>query len=124
MAFQGRPDAIWVYDLESKALTKLTFEAGEHETPVWSADGQRVAYASTRQGYARAVFTRAADGSGPEELVFSTDAHVHLSSWSPDGKTLLYDQTGPEDGFDVWTHHPGDRAPQQLHDFEAFLRAS
>jgi hypothetical protein len=101
VAFQGPPDDIWVMQLDSKAMTQLTFDPGEHETPVWSPDGRRVAYASSRKGYARAVFARAADGNGPEERFFVTDAHVHLSAWSPDGRSILFEQGETATGWDL-----------------------
>ena len=34
-------DDIWVYDLGRGTMTRLTFEPGEDETPVWSPDGFR-----------------------------------------------------------------------------------
>jgi len=114
VAYQGPPDDIWVLQLDSRAVTKLTFEPGEHETPVWSPDGKRVAYTTSRRGYARAVFARAADGNGPEERFFVTDAHVHLSSWSTDGRTILFEQGEADTGWDLWMYRLGESRPQPV----------
>jgi serine/threonine-protein kinase len=114
VALQAPPDDIWVLQLDSHAMTKLTFEPGEHETPVWSPDGKRVAYTSSRRGIARAVFVRAADGNGPEERLFVSDRHIHLSSWSPDGQSILFEQGEVATGYDIWMYRFGDPKPQPL----------
>jgi len=114
VAFQGPPDDIWILQLDSKAMTRLTFEPGEHETPVWSPDGKRVAYTSSRQGIVRAVFARAADGNGAEDRLFAGDAHIHLSSWSPDGRSIVFEQSGTATGWDLWAYRLGDPKPQPL----------
>jgi serine/threonine-protein kinase len=114
VALQAPPDDIWVLQLDSKAMTKLTFEPGEHETPVWSPDGKRIAYTSSRRGIARAVFARAADGNGPEERLFVSDKHIHISSWSADGQSIVFEQGEVTTGFDVWMYRLGESKPQPL----------
>src|SRR5687768_14515477 len=37
----------------------------------------------------RRILIRAADGSGAERMIWSGSGHNHLTSWSPDGKTIL-----------------------------------
>jgi Tol biopolymer transport system component len=114
VALQAPPDDIWVLQIDSKAMTRLTFEPGEHETPVWSPDGKQVAYTSSRRGIARAVFVRATDGNGPERLLFTSDAHIHLSSWSADGRSLFFDQGEAATGWDLWVYRFGESKPQPL----------
>ena len=43
-------DDIWVLDVTRRVLNRVTFVAGEDETPAWSPDGTELAFASTRQG--------------------------------------------------------------------------
>jgi len=78
---------------------RLTFDAGEDETPVWSPDGRSIAYSSTREGLGRAIYRKAADGSGKEELLWSGKGHVHLGGFTPDGTSLVvsYAADGPYD---------------------------
>jgi eukaryotic-like serine/threonine-protein kinase len=79
---------IWKYDIERTTLTKMTFE-GSNDVPVWSRDGQWVAYRSTRDGKS-AIYRMSVNASGPPELVVAEPGFaVFPSSWAPDG-TLLY----------------------------------
>jgi Tol biopolymer transport system component len=81
-----------VLSLARGTLTRLTHENGEDESPVWTPDGKRVTYSSTR-GTARLTFWRNADGSGPEEQLFSGTRHQHLNGWTPDGQILLTEES-------------------------------
>lgn len=95
---------IWVLDLRRDAMTRLTFDPGEDETPVWSPDGTWVAYAGSHSGTgaARNVFRKSADGSGSEEQVFASGNHMHVDDWSRDGGALLVSIEGAETQSDVW----------------------
>jgi Tol biopolymer transport system component len=98
-------DDIWVVDLRrDAAATRLTFDPGEDETPVWSPDGKWVAYAGSHvgTGTARNVFRKMADGSGSEEALFASDRHVHVDDWSRDGKVILLSIDGGATQSDIW----------------------
>jgi Tol biopolymer transport system component len=84
---EGRDN--WVVDLKRGAFTRLTFDGGEDETPVWSPDGRSIYWTSTRSGVNRGIYRKASDGSGAEQLIWSGDAHVHLGNLTPDGATLV-----------------------------------
>ena len=91
----GDADDIWVIDLQTGAPQRLTFNAGEDETPVWSPDGLWVAYASDRSE-GRQILRRRADGGGAEERVWSGAAHLHVEDWTPDGRYLITSGVGEE----------------------------
>jgi Tol biopolymer transport system component len=59
--------------------------------PIWSGDGQRVAFQSNREGDL-GIFVRRADGSGPtERLTKAAEGEAHIpESWSPDGTHVLF----------------------------------
>ena len=94
---------IWIQDVARRSLVRLTFDSGEDETPVWSPDGAWIAWATQRSGRPRQVMRRRTDGSGEEQVVWSTDRHLHLHDWSPDGKELLATQDAVTAGREVWT---------------------
>jgi dipeptidyl aminopeptidase/acylaminoacyl peptidase len=74
--FQGATDTlgrshIWLIDLSRGVDTRLTAhptdDASEY-TPIWSADGKRLIFGSTREG-GNDLFWKDVDGGGPEELL-------------------------------------------------------
>lgn len=55
--------------------------------PVWSPDGELIAFASNRDGF-QEVYLMRADGSGVRRLT-NLNASTYASSWSPDSRSLL-----------------------------------
>jgi eukaryotic-like serine/threonine-protein kinase len=84
---EGRDN--WLLDVRSGAFTRLSFDPGEDETPVWSPDGKSVFWTASRGSVNRAIYRKSADGSGAEQIVWSGDAHIHLGGATPDGSTLV-----------------------------------
>jgi serine/threonine protein kinase/Tol biopolymer transport system component len=75
---------LWVYDVIRATWSQLTFN-GRSFVPVWTPDGKRVTFAVTADGASK-VYWKAADGSGPDELLSSSPGNPH--SWSRDGRYL------------------------------------
>jgi dipeptidyl aminopeptidase/acylaminoacyl peptidase len=99
---QDGQNDVWVADVLRGTMSRLSFEPGEDETPAWSPDGRTVAWAATRGSVTRAIFRRAADGSGKEEMIWSHENHSHLREWLPDGKALLLEILDSKMGMDIW----------------------
>jgi serine/threonine-protein kinase len=79
---------VWIYDLERDAPTRLTLDPAVDSNPIWTPDGERVLWQSSRDSPST-VFSKAADGTG-EAKPLTSDGHVQgPSSISPDGKTLV-----------------------------------
>jgi serine/threonine-protein kinase len=85
---RGADDEVWIYQLSSGALTRLTFSGGNF-CPIWSGDGLRLAYVSARASN-EGIYARPADGSGAEEWLYGDFTARLPSDWSIDGKTLLF----------------------------------
>jgi Tol biopolymer transport system component len=86
----GESDSeIWIYDLKRQVNTRLTFGPGSSSSPVWSRDGQWVAYVGVRGK--NSLYRKPSNGTGQEELLFEGDATARNPfDWSADGKTLLF----------------------------------
>lgn len=87
---------VWIYELPSGPLTRLTTEGTSNDRPEWMPDSKHVVFRSNRSG-SNAVWIQPIDGSGDAKLLYA-DAHARIDEAvvSPDGKYLLYqrDVTG------------------------------
>jgi hypothetical protein len=101
---------IWIKDLDSGTMTKLTFEGGFR--PGWSPDGQYVTFISGRDGL-RKAYRRRADGTGSAELLLEHNWQVHEVAYSPDGEWLVHriGGGGAGDLYAVRTNGEGDPEP-------------
>jgi serine/threonine-protein kinase len=88
---------LWLLDIARQAWSRLTF-AKDNGDPVWSPDGTRIAFTSNRDGPYN-LYLIAADGGGVERLTTSASWQFP-SSWSPDGRVLLFGNSHPE--WDIW----------------------
>ena len=79
---------LWIYEIDREVMSRLTTTPEEEETPQWSPDGTRVAFASERDGQ-RGLFVMQSDGSGSEQRLWATPDHFHVNAWSPDGKSII-----------------------------------
>ena len=95
----GQAD-IWVLDLARGVRTRLTFGPIANQWPAWSPDGKWIAYVSY-SGAHTILSRKPADGSGPEEQLYTEDQSVHISQWTHDGKYMIYNR-GPSGAEDLW----------------------
>lgn len=74
----------------------------EDNSPVWSPDGEGVAFTRKVAGASmgRQLWLMRADGRDARYLTNTPDIHYTLPQWSPDGQTLVYQQ------FPLKTAHP------------------
>jgi serine/threonine protein kinase len=99
----GGTTDIWIYDVSRGIPTRLTTDAANDDSPVWSPDGRSIAFASNRKGHYD-LYRRSADGAGADELLYADDLDKSPTNWSVDGKFLLF-HTGPRNsktGADIW----------------------
>src|SRR5262245_31725248 len=76
---------LWIRDLARGVTSRLTFESGDEVLPVWSPDGQRLTYGSSRSGLFRPLF-RLASGLGSADSLAATSripgAVVEAADWA------------------------------------------
>jgi len=81
---------VWIYDLEGEILTRFTFDPAVDHFPVWTPDGQRIVFDSSRAGAGHNLFWKAADGTGQVERLTTSPNYQMADSFSPDGKRLVF----------------------------------
>jgi serine/threonine-protein kinase len=81
----------WIWDLNRKTLTRLTFDPGPNRGVVWSPDGKHIAFSAQRDGV-ETIHWQSADGTGaPEKLTEGTQSQFP-SAFTPDGQFLLFQE--------------------------------
>jgi eukaryotic-like serine/threonine-protein kinase len=93
---------IWIYDLKRGSESRLTSASSDNLNPLWSPDGSRIIFTSTRAGQFD-IYEQAADGLGNVEPIFlSKDQGKAVDDLAPDGRYLLYDTLGGYYLTDLW----------------------
>ena len=101
---------LWVKQLDSGPLSRVTFEGTGNYRPRWSPDGQSLMYVSDRSqpGSEAALWTRRADGTGEVTLVLDREAVVSEGMYSPDGEWLVFREGDTRVGSgDIYAMRPG-----------------
>jgi Tol biopolymer transport system component len=106
-----RPE-IRLYDLDRGVGSRFTFGTHGANFPVWSPDGNSVAYGDPGSG----VRVKPADGSSEAKLILAEKANIWPLSWSADGKRMLLRiQDNQGGGVDLWDlPQEGEARPRKL----------
>lgn len=84
---------IWLLDVSSGKETRLTSDPAWEAFPLWSPDGSRIVFTSNRGG-AFDLYQTASTGTATEELFYKSPEGKGPTSWSPNGRFLLYYSIG------------------------------
>jgi Tol biopolymer transport system component len=92
---------IYLLETARAGLNRFTVDAADDIFPIWSPDGGRIVFSSTRKR-GLDLYLKSASGTGTDELLLETPQIKAASSWSQDGRFLLYLSADPATGFDIW----------------------
>ncbi|MBI3209125.1 MAG: protein kinase [Candidatus Solibacter usitatus] len=81
---QGGRVNLWIYDFQSAAKTKLTFEERPSDF-AWTPDSRAIVFSARNKAY----WTRA-DGASQPQQILEIKTIVFLSDISPDGKLMAF----------------------------------
>ncbi len=100
----------WIYDVENKVKSRLSFTGGAHMTPTFSPDGKEVAFTANQQA---AISVKALGSSTPDRELLTDPKPVFqaVTDWSRDGRYLMYSR-GLDLNLQLWILPLfGDRKP-------------
>ena len=89
---------VWILDLKRDVPTNLT-SGSVAAAPLFSRDGRFIYYSSLGPKRFQ-IRRRPVRGSGPEETVFEANAYEASQDETPDGKTLIVQNT--KRSYDIW----------------------
>jgi len=108
---RGADANIWLLDLSrGGASTRFTFGSLRDTNPVWSPDGSSIIFSSNRDGTFN-LYQKPANEGKDEELLLKSEEDKHATSWSRDGRFLLYTVVHPKTKEEIWVLRLGDKKP-------------
>jgi Tol biopolymer transport system component len=107
---------IWLLEFSTGTTTRFTSDPGWEAFPTWSPDGSRVIFTSNRSGVYD-LYQKPSNSAGQEELLYQSTEGKGPTSWSPDGKYLIYYSLGQPTHLRLLAvAGPADRKPTPLVD--------
>jgi serine/threonine-protein kinase len=102
--------SIWLLELAGDSLARLSRGMDDH-SPVWSPDGKRIAFDSSRTGNYE-IYLSSADAPATETALTRRRRDHFVNAWLPDGRLVLTEHS-IRDGLDLWTIGEQDGAPAE-----------
>jgi serine/threonine-protein kinase len=87
---------VWIWDIQSHTLRRLTFDLGFNQYAVWTHDQRHVAHY-----FNGGIRWQASDGSGQPEQLAQQRNLLALYAFSRDGRYLVFREDFPETGHDL-----------------------
>jgi tricorn protease len=95
---------IWVTELNSNLVRRITSTSAVESDPHFSPDGQQIAFTSNRSG-SNSVYVVSVNGGDAQRLTWHPSPAI-VRGWSNDGKRVLYAsnrETAPNPYHRLWT---------------------
>jgi Tol biopolymer transport system component len=98
-ALLGNVD-LWLLDRANR-ISRVTSDAAMDAFPIWSPDGHRIMFSSNRGGQLD-LYQKLTNVAGPEEPLLVSEQAKAASSWSADGRFVLFNSVDPSTVTDLW----------------------
>jgi tricorn protease len=82
-------DDIWIAPRNGGTAIRLTTDGKARGGPVFSPDGQEIAYAAQASGNSTDIFVVPAKGGVPRRVTWHPDSEA-VAGWTPDGKDIVF----------------------------------
>jgi Tol biopolymer transport system component len=103
VSIRDQQSDLWMYEWRRDILSRLTSHPALDADPVWTPDGKRIAFRSTRDGTDH-LFWQRSDGSDQAQRLTTEGRNggVWPMSWHPGGRLLAFREIGRDTGQDIW----------------------
>jgi len=91
---------VWLVETTRDTRQRFTSDPAREFDPVWSPDGTRLVFGSTRKGVLD-LYEKSVNG-GTEMLLYETSESKNGMDWSRDGQWLLFATQSPKTARDLW----------------------
>ena len=96
------PSDLWLIDLVRGSRERLTSDGARNQLPIWSPNGEWVAFSSVAAGDEPQLSRISTARPGEPERLLVTDTTKRPMDWSPDSQFLIYDDADPTSSSDIW----------------------
>lgn len=120
------PNDLMIFDTVRGAMSRLATTPGDSPQAIWSPDSKFVIWNDFIDGKFR-ILKKLASGAGEAEVLLESPVRLYPTSWSPDGRNILYTMVDNASKRDIWVLPlDGDRKPyvyfkSPLEDRDAFF---
>jgi len=85
--------ALWRSRIDGSDKLQLTRRPFLAAGPTWSPDGKKILFAGADAGKISAIYTIAAEGGVPQQVVSDPTSDLSPWDWTPDGKSIVLQKT-------------------------------
>lgn len=87
VAEDGGAGELWIWDFARQTADPLTRDPNSDEHPLWTPDGERVVFASNRDGWG--LYEKSAVGTGDAKQLTTDGIEYVPNAWADDGTVLI-----------------------------------
>ena len=92
---------LWLFDISRSTLVRFTFNPEDDWLPIWSPDGNRIAFASDQDGPGN-LYQKPSSGAASDEQILKTNERKWPTDWSSDGRYIVYTSSSSKTRLDLW----------------------
>jgi serine/threonine protein kinase len=92
---------LWLWDLTRGTEQRFTSDPSAIIAPFWSPKGDRMVFASNRNGTLN-LYQKATSGTGKDDLLLMDGNRKWPTQWSRDGRFIVYSENEPKTKYDIW----------------------
>jgi eukaryotic-like serine/threonine-protein kinase len=95
----GPRSDLWLVDADNGSLTRASLGLAPHR-PIWTPDGRGVTVSAQQDGRWRLLTVPTAGQTRPQVVMESAD-RLYPNAWTPDGRSLVFQERREESGWDL-----------------------